>query len=199
MANITYNRAFTHVDWIDNEDVVQAGGEKGFNVEFHAIEAEFDKISAVVAQISAGLVIVPPTLTFAPSLFPNLTNPEWVKNNGIATKATNQTGADGWMQLQLPDGTVMQTMTVIGAKSGNAGSFQILLTQQPLTGGALTTLLAIPLGGQPDGSFQVTGQVAGNVKVDSNANKYMVIARIVGADAAASASINAIQIVCKPS
>jgi hypothetical protein len=32
-----------------------AGGERGFNVEFHALEAEFDKISGVIAQISAGL------------------------------------------------------------------------------------------------------------------------------------------------
>ena len=55
MANITYNRTFTHVDWIDDEDIVQAGGEKGFNVEFHAFEAEFDNISGVIAQLSAGL------------------------------------------------------------------------------------------------------------------------------------------------
>ena len=44
MANITYTRSFQHQDWIDNEDIVQAGGERGFNVEFHALEAEFDKI-----------------------------------------------------------------------------------------------------------------------------------------------------------
>jgi hypothetical protein len=52
---ITYKRTYTHVNWIDNEDVVQADGEKGFNVEFHAIETEFDNISGVITQISAGL------------------------------------------------------------------------------------------------------------------------------------------------
>lgn len=55
MANITYKRTFQHEDWIDNEDVVQAGGEKGFNVKFHGLEAEFDDISGVIAQLSAGL------------------------------------------------------------------------------------------------------------------------------------------------
>src|SRR5439155_12411403 len=55
MATITYNRTFTHADWIDNEDVVQAGGEKGFNAKFHALETEFDNISGVITQISAGL------------------------------------------------------------------------------------------------------------------------------------------------
>jgi len=55
MAAITYNRTFQHQDWIDNQDIVQAGGERGFNVEFHALEGEFDKIGGVISQLSAGL------------------------------------------------------------------------------------------------------------------------------------------------
>src|SRR5436305_1075185 len=55
MPNITYHRTYTHLNWIDNEDIVQADGEKGFNLEFHAIETEFDNISGVIAQLSAGL------------------------------------------------------------------------------------------------------------------------------------------------
>jgi hypothetical protein len=51
MANITYTRGFTHDDWIDNEDVVQAGGERGFNTKFHSLESEFDKIGQVVGVI----------------------------------------------------------------------------------------------------------------------------------------------------
>jgi hypothetical protein len=55
MAEIVYSRTFQHVDWIDNEDVVQAGGEKGFNQKFHALEAELDKLSAVVGAIKDAL------------------------------------------------------------------------------------------------------------------------------------------------
>jgi hypothetical protein len=55
MADIVYNRAFTHDDWIDNEDVVQAGGEKGFNQKFHAIETEFDSVSAVVGELNTAI------------------------------------------------------------------------------------------------------------------------------------------------
>jgi hypothetical protein len=55
MADITYKRSYQHQDWIDNQDIVQAGGERGFNVEFHGLEAEFDTISGVVGQLSAGL------------------------------------------------------------------------------------------------------------------------------------------------
>src|SRR5208283_2073619 len=101
-------------------------------------EGEFDTLSQVIAQINASLVIVPPTttLTFAPSFFPNLTDAPWVQNNGLAAKGANQTAADGWMPLQLPDGTQLQTMTILGTNSGNVGSFEVQLVQQQLTGGA---------------------------------------------------------------
>jgi len=55
MANINYNRAYTHNDWIDNEDVVQAGGEKGFNQEFHSIETELDNISATFGAANTAI------------------------------------------------------------------------------------------------------------------------------------------------
>ncbi len=52
MADVSYTRNFSHQDWIDNEDVVQAGGEKGFNTKFHAIEDEFDDISTAVTELN---------------------------------------------------------------------------------------------------------------------------------------------------
>jgi hypothetical protein len=55
MAGITYKRSYQHQDWNDNEDIVQASGERGFNVEFHALETEFDNVSGVIAQLDAGL------------------------------------------------------------------------------------------------------------------------------------------------
>jgi hypothetical protein len=55
MAAITYKRTYAHQDWIDNADIVQAGGDRGFNIEFHGLEAEFDNIGGVVAQLNAGL------------------------------------------------------------------------------------------------------------------------------------------------
>jgi hypothetical protein len=55
MADITYTRTFSHNDWIDNKDVVQAGGEGGFNQKFHGLEAEFDKISAAFTQANTNI------------------------------------------------------------------------------------------------------------------------------------------------
>jgi hypothetical protein len=200
MANISYTRTFQHVDWIDNEDVVQAGGERGFNQKFHDLEAEFDQLSTVIAQINASLVTAAPsqTLTFAPSFFANLNATPWAQNNGIAAKSPNQTGAEGFMPLQLPDGFKLQSLTVIGEKSGNVGSFIVQLVRQA-TAGALTTLLTLSLANSPD-QFQVTDQIPANVSlIDNGNNKYLVIARIVGADVNSAVKISAFQILCSRS
>lgn len=52
MADILYSRKFTHENWIENQDVVQASGENGFNGKFHGIEDEFDTLSSVVGTIA---------------------------------------------------------------------------------------------------------------------------------------------------
>jgi hypothetical protein len=80
MATITYARTFRHDDWIDNEDVVQAGGEKGFNKKFHDMEAEFDKIATAFGQVNTALqkgISIQPVITLAKQLSPNqITDPE---------------------------------------------------------------------------------------------------------------------------
>jgi hypothetical protein len=183
---------------------VQADGENGFNgkfqtlkQEFTALESEFNRIAGIVSQINASLVPVVPTttLTFAPSFSPNGADPAWVLNNGIAAKATGQTNTNGWLSLQLPNGTRIQSMTIIGDKNGNVGSFTVQLLRQGISGNQ-TTLSGISLAAQPD-AFNVSEPIPTvNNLVDNQTFKYIVTARIVGADAAASARIFALQFVC---
>jgi hypothetical protein len=54
-SNISYTRQFSHKDWIDFVDSIQAGGRNGVKSRMHAIEQEFDTISGVVGQLNAGL------------------------------------------------------------------------------------------------------------------------------------------------
>jgi hypothetical protein len=194
-ASISYTSQFKHNDWIDFVDSVQAGGTNGINGRMHAIEAEFTTLSGVIAQINAALVILPPTvsLTFAPAFLPNGTNVPWVQSSGVASKGGTQTAADGWMQLALPDGVLLQSVTIIGSKSGNVGSFQIKLCRQPFPGTAVLPLLSIPVSDQQD-TFQFTAPLLSPPQVDNSANKYLLTATIVGADAAATAQLTAIQI-----
>jgi hypothetical protein len=50
-----YTRTFQHQDWIDFVDPVQAGGNNGFNERFHALESEFDLISAAIASADSAI------------------------------------------------------------------------------------------------------------------------------------------------
>lgn len=80
---IEYARTFTHADWIDNEDVVQAEGENGFNVRFHALEDELDAVSAAIGTIGEELekrFTVEPVAIFSKQLTPDqVTDPEDVE------------------------------------------------------------------------------------------------------------------------
>lgn len=75
MADIGYKRKFTHDNWVDNEDVVQADGERGFNPKFHALEDEFDAISGAFATVDSEFkkiqrlefVTSQPPITLAPA------------------------------------------------------------------------------------------------------------------------------------
>ena len=147
---ISYTRSFSHPDWIDRVDRVQAGGDNGFNGRFHGIEAEFDAISGVVkqadtqltghtGQISAlqqqvaalgGVVTAPVTLGLMPSMQPF--NPD----------APNS----GWSQVYwstvvvgVPNGSFVKVPTV------NAGTADGVL---PLTLPEGVTLLNIAVLGQ---------------------------------------------------
>jgi hypothetical protein len=73
VAPTGYTRQFQHTDWIDFVDPVQAGGGNGFNERFHALESEFDLISAAIASADAtiaGIESTPPAvgLTVASSI-----------------------------------------------------------------------------------------------------------------------------------
>jgi hypothetical protein len=51
-----FSRTFAHADWVDGEDVVQAGqstGELGFNERFHRIEHDLDHLGTDVAKAFA--------------------------------------------------------------------------------------------------------------------------------------------------
>ncbi len=200
MTNITYKRDFQHDDWMDNQDIVQAGGEKGFNSKFHALEKEFDKLTNIIAQINASLVSVVPitTLTFTPTFFRNSKDPNfgsWLLNSdGVAEKEGGKTSVSGLLPLQLPDNTKIKSLTIIGEKNGDIASFQIQLIRQTLLDGKQTILLAVQLADQ-SGAFKIESQLPAETNaIDNKSNKYFVVAIIKLADASSTAKISGIQL-----
>jgi hypothetical protein len=116
---VTYNRAFQHQDWIDNQDIVQAGGERGFNAEFHGLEVEFDKIGGAIAQLSAGLGAFQPVGAAGAVAYAG-------GNVGIGTTFTTAAPPAYSLEVNLGDNTAVAQQVRFGNAvccNGNAGAF----------------------------------------------------------------------------
>lgn len=139
-------------------------------------------------------------LSFAPQLTANDGQPGWSMQSGIASKpGGTATQATGWMSMQLPDGYSIDHMVVSGNKTGNVGSFSATLVQQPLTSTGLVAVLATSLdtaASDTAGNFSVQARPTAPAVVNNSQLKYVFIARIIGADGGATASIYGVQIVC---
>jgi hypothetical protein len=163
-------------------------------------------IKMLAAQSGSGGSSGPATvnLAFAPQLSAVDSAPWQLQSTGNAAKpGGNVTQASGWMQVQLPDGYQIDHMVVNGNKSGNVGSFNATLMAASLTTGALQQNPP-PLGVSLDtaatdaaGNFSATAKPVSTMLVDNTHFRYLFLLRIAGADAAATATVFGIQIVCK--
>ena len=133
---INYSRKFSHKDWIDFVDSVQAGGTNGINGRLHAIEAEFDVLSQVVALINAALQAQgakPPSQTVTAALVPafapsGTVNAFWVLNDKAwASKSTTLGGANGILALDPPNGVTITQIRVVGKNivTTNVSAFDV--------------------------------------------------------------------------
>jgi len=203
MADKIYQPKFEHQDWIDNEDIVSAqdnSGKPGFNKIFRDLQGELGAIADALELLRSTVVPVSPTtvLTFAPAFSPVGARPPWDLVNGIASKNFGgpTTDAEGWMQVQLPDGYRMQSVTVRGERTGNVGSFVVQLLSQGLAGTGLTTILALTLDDKPS-PINFTDNVPSAVAAINGAtNKYLIVAKVTAASNNSKAQIDAIQILC---
>lgn len=207
---ISYTPKFSHKDWIDFVDSVQAGGTNGINTRFHGIEAEFAAISSVVAQIAQVLAtptVTSHTLTLAPTLAAATQQP-WQQQVGFVITATlgsagSQTMAStagGFMPVSLPNGATIRGLRVTGQSAG--GILIVALVSQPLTGASTpATLLQIfnnfPSVAAP-AAFDLPPTLQNaSIAVDTINNKYFITATLQGGNATVSAggtSLNAFQI-----
>lgn len=129
------------------------------------------------------------TMTFAPSFLQNGLQPGWLLNNGYASNPSGG-AAQGWFLVQLPDAVRIQSMTVMGRRTGNTPSFQVQLLRQPINEIDITVLIAISLRDATDpftatGTLQVPGAGPSALEeyriVDNENYKYLVFARLIGA------------------
>jgi hypothetical protein len=196
---ISYTPQFSHKDWIDFVDSVQAAGTNGINKRFHDIETEFATISSVIAQIAQVLpTVTSQTLTLAPTLAAT-TAQQWQQQVGFVV--TMSATAEGFMPVSLPSGATIQGLRVTGQSAG--GILTVGLQSQPVTGagaGAATALLQIVIDSQLAAAATAFDQSAPqntSIAVDNVNNKYFITANLVNGNPAVSAggtSINVFQI-----
>lgn len=208
-GSISYTRQWTHQDWVDFVDTVQAGGNNGINVRMHGIEAEFDAISAVIKLINAALQPPTPTqqkLTLAPTLSPTTGLP-WQQDTGFVsvqtvgspTPTAFEQAASGFMPVTLPNGATVQELRVTGTSGG--GVLAVTLNSQALSGGPINAIVSAnaSLGTvSPGVAFDIplTSQNA-NVVVDNVNNKYFIVATVTNSNALLTSGgtiLNAFQI-----
>lgn len=197
---IAYTRTFAHREWIDNVDRVQAGGDNGFNVRFHALESEFDALSGVVEQVAQAIALLsatPPAqevrAAFTPTLVGTSGSP-WSHGVGFAQKPSGATAAHGMMSVDLPHGARIRQLRASGQNTG-PGSLRILLLRQSATDPAATSDQIARVDGQ-DNPF--SGIAAANQlfeRVDNAQFKYYVSVRLDNAQAADTVNLISFQVV----
>jgi len=204
-GSISFTRKFSHKDWIDFVDSVQAGGSNGINGRLHAIEGDLDAISAVIKLIAATLqspAARPQTLTLSPTLAAAAEQP-WQQLIGSVTTAVDgaamQATASGFMPITLPNGATVQGLRVTGSSAG--GILTVTLFRQALTGGGQTAVVQLfhnfPAGASTTAFDLPPAPQNAHVVIDNASQKYYLSASLVGGNTtlvAGGTTLNAFQI-----
>jgi hypothetical protein len=206
MATIQYVRGFTHTDWLDNVDRVQAAGSNGFNGRFHSLEAEFDTISGVVAAVNIALVTLgqqptpqPMAVTFTPTFIATSATP-WSHRAGLVEKPAGVGTADGIMNVPLQNGTRILSIRALGRSAQAAGStaqasLRIVLRRQAVVGQVTSDAIATVALDGPSDPFDITiAATATFQQVDVANFKYFLTADVINAGLQDPVQITAIQI-----
>lgn len=205
MTDIIYKRSFKHDDWIDNEDVVAAGGERGFNAKFHDLEAEFDSLSSIIAQFSSAinaLISAPPPqparLTLTPAFVALIGAPAWAYVEGAAVKPDQATDAKGMVSLNLPNKARITALRAIGQNAGR-GKLTVTLYRHPLASpiAPLEPISSVNCSGDP---FDCVVNVSNTPRslIDGWNYNYLAVANLNGSAVEEITTITAIQISYQP-
>ncbi|GAB2687002.1 hypothetical protein [Nocardia thraciensis] len=202
--SVSFTPRFAHKDWIDNQSLVQAAGDDGFNVRFHNIETDFVALAAVVKAISDTLDTLghkpppkPVTLTLAPILAP-LSSGGWSLDPGAASKPVGATQAGGLINVTLPQGALIQSMRLVGTKRAT-GTVGAGLFRQSLSGAAAPESIADITAPATAGGFDQTAAAdAQRATVDNKAFIYYLIGDVINAGANDPVALQLFQITYVP-
>jgi hypothetical protein len=181
VGDISYTPTFRNVDYVDGTDRVKAEGDTGFNARFAAIESDLAQLSTVAGQIDAKLdqLESPPPVTrrivLPLRLLKTGTALGWVPSSVGAEVSPGQ-GADGSMNLVLPDGVLLNSLRATGLCINV--SLTVSLSRVPISGGGspqeLTSLTVNTI------PFDLTKQIEDTTlaRVDTGTFNYRIRATV---------------------
>jgi len=183
-----YAPKFTHTDWIDNEDRVQAGGENGFNLRFHKLEAEFATLAdehlnpliQSLARADSFLSLVP---ILTPTRVPDTgTQPPlpWLVGTDVAQKAPGAAEAHGIMNVVLPEGVELKSFQVFGTKPNDGSTITVTLRRKDFSGAGAEDLCRVTVLNTPANPLTPA-------KVTNKTHRYFITADLSAAPTAAGA------------
>lgn len=193
--SVSYTPGFKHTDWVDNVDRVRAAGDNGFNIRFHALEAEFARLAEVIAQVADALQTPPPKpvkTTLTPTL--TATGAPWTHVTGAASKPNDSDSASGMMSVSLPQGSTLKELRVCGHK--DVGLLQVALRRQSLTAGANSELIVQLSLGTGDFETATAIQATPAARVDNEQYHYFLTADISNSTNAADVRLTCFQLTC---
>ncbi|MFE7509889.1 hypothetical protein [Streptomyces sp. NPDC057540] len=189
----TYKPQFTHKDWIDNQDRVQAGGEDGLNRRFHLLEAEFaglaeKQINPIIASLgtpTSHLTLTPALVSYTDA---GTDVPPWSQRVDTVAKPTGVKQAHGFMNVVLPDGALVQSLLVTGSNLSSTGTLRVALVGVDIRiGGGTGFLVESTTLGTPV-------EPQGEVKISNDSHRYYLTVDVDGAEADKSVTVFCVQL-----
>lgn len=155
----------------------------------HVITSEYhNSLRAALLAIAGTLGVAPGgsagphdvTVTLAP-IFSHAVFDPWSIGMGVAAVPANQVNTQGWLPVELPDGALVKSMTVIGHREGaTLSTFSVVLERQEITGGPYEELITTNLASSAQ-FYNVTKNFQGDAglnQIDNKKYKYLISALV---------------------
>jgi hypothetical protein len=187
VADISFTPTFEFQPWLNNVDRITAGGPRGMNVKFDAIEHDLKAVGQIVGQVNSVLnqpVVGPGVGRFTPALVFNrslgFTGWGYDADGVLHPSPTDTTPVASVMGLIMPENVHIGQFRAIGRYPGAPMTFSIGLFRASLTN----------LTQAPDKIAEITNTTAGITNpfdltvdatasfaaVDPNTFRYYVVA-----------------------
>ncbi|MER5961468.1 hypothetical protein [Streptomyces sp. NPDC002057] len=188
-----YRPQFTHKDWIDNQDRVQAGGEEGLNRRFHQLEDEFAGLAknqinpmlAVLGTATRHLTLVPALIAYTDA---EVEVPAWAQAIDMVEKPAGEAAAHGFMNVLLPDGVLVRSLLMTGANQSSKGTLTVALKGRKIDNGDVAKTLVGTT------RLDVAVEPEGEAEIENESHRYFLTVDVEGADLDARVQVFCVRI-----